>query len=168
MADFAKGSKAVFQARRTDARNKNHTGESAVADIDEPDDLPSLAISPEKVCFVIVRARDFEVRDEGAESDVDSGDDNPVPIPEEDEEDAVEEELTTFVDSMSEDEQIDLVALAWLGRGDGSIGDWADLRQQAAEAHNQRTAAYLLGIPLLPDYLEEALAAFGQSCEEFE
>lgn len=139
-----------------------------MADIDEPDDLPSLAISPEKVCFIIVRARNFEVRDEGAESDVDSADDNPVPIPEEDEEDAVEEELTTFVDSMSEDEQIDLVALAWLGRGDGSIGDWADLRQQAAEAHNQRTAAYLLGIPLLPDYLEEALAAFGQSCEEFE
>ena len=134
----------------------------------DPDDLPSLAISPEKVCFIIVRARDFEVRDEDTEPDLDASDDTTLAIPEEDEEDAVEEELTTFVDSMSEDEQIDLVALAWLGRGDGSIGDWVDLRQQAAEAHNERTAAYLLGIPLLPDYLEEALAAFGQSCEEFE
>jgi hypothetical protein len=34
--------------------------------------------------------------------------------------------------------------------------------------HNNRTASYLLGIPLLPDYLEEALAAFGRSCEEVE
>lgn len=134
----------------------------------EPEDLPSLAISPEKVCFIIERARDFEIRDEDAESDFDVSDEATIAIPEEDEEDAVEEELTTFVDSMSEDEQIDLVALAWLGRGDGSVGEWADIRQQAAEAHNERTAAYLLGIPLLPDYLEEGLAAFGQSCEEFE
>ena len=139
-----------------------------MAETADPDDLPTLAISPEKVCFIIERARDFEIRDEDADSDLDAGDDTTAPIPEEDEEDAVEEELTTFVDGMSEDEQIDLVALAWLGRGDGSVGDWADLRQQAAEAHNERTAAYLLGIPLLPDYLEEALGAFGRSCEEFE
>ena len=38
----------------------------------------------------------------------------------------------------------------------------------AARVHNRRTASYLLGIPLLPDFLEEALAAFGRSCEEFE
>jgi len=139
-----------------------------LAETADPDDLPTLAISPEKVCFIIERARDFEIRDEAADSDLDASDDTTAPIPEEDEEDAVEEELTTFVDGMSEDEQIDLVALAWLGRGDGSVGDWADLRQQAAEAHNERTAAYLLGIPLLPDYLEEALSAFGRSCEEFE
>ncbi len=67
---------------------------------------------------------------------------------------------------MSEDEQIDLVALAWLGRGDGTLDDWDNLRDEAARAHNNRTAAYLLGLPLLPDYLEEALAQFGITCEE--
>jgi hypothetical protein len=135
-----------------------------------PDELPPLAISAEKVCYVIIKAREFEAKDETTEPDPGSNptDDRMVSVLEEHGDDPVEEELTGFIDGLSEDEQVDLVALAWLGRGDGSIGDWDELRRQAQDAHNQRTAAYLLGIPLLPDYLEEALSAFGRSCEEFE
>jgi hypothetical protein len=40
------------------------------------------------------------------------------------------------------------------------------LRAEAARAHNRRTAAYLLGIPLLADYLDEAISQFGISCDE--
>ena len=69
---------------------------------------------------------------------------------------------------MSEDEQIDLVALAWLGRDDYSAVDWPEVRQEAASAHNRRTAQYLLGMPLLGDFLEEGLSMLGYSCEEFE
>ena len=58
--------------------------------------------------------------------------------------------------------------LSWLGRGDGTIDDWGDLRAEATRAHNKRTAAYLLGMPTLGDYLEEGLSQFGRSCEEFE
>ena len=54
---------------------------------------------------------------------------------------------------MNEDEQIDLVTLAWLGRGDGDAGDWNELRAEAVCSHNKRTATYLLGMPLLSDYL---------------
>ena len=82
--------------------------------------------------------------------------------------DPVDQELVAFIEAMSEDEQVDLVTLAWLGRGDGGLEDWDDLRAEAARVHNRRTASYLLGVPLLPDYLEEALAEFGRSCEEFE
>jgi hypothetical protein len=69
---------------------------------------------------------------------------------------------------LNEDEQVDLVALAWLGRGDGEIEDWSELRAEAARAHNKRTARYLLGMPMLADYLEEALSKFGHSPEEVE
>ena len=82
--------------------------------------------------------------------------------------DPVAAEIRSFIDALNEDEQIDLVALAWLGRGDAAIEDWSELRAEAARAHNKRTAAYLLGTPLIADLLEEGLAAFGQSCEEFE
>jgi hypothetical protein len=34
------------------------------------------------------------------------------------------------------------------------------LRAEAAREHTGRTASYLLGTPLLPDYLEEALSTF--------
>jgi len=40
------------------------------------------------------------------------------------------------------------------------------LRAEAARAHNRRTADYLLGIPLLADYLGEAVSLFGIECEE--
>ena len=78
------------------------------------------------------------------------------------------EELQTFINALSDEEQTDLVALMWLGRGDGTLEDWIDLRDEAQRQHNNRTAAYLLGEPLLADHLEEGLSQFGLSCEEFE
>jgi hypothetical protein len=75
-------------------------------------------------------------------------------------------ELTSFIHDLNEDEQIDLVTLTWLGRSDGDIENWDALRAQAARAHNKRTAAYLLGMPMLADRLEDALSKFGHSSEE--
>jgi Protein of unknown function (DUF3775) len=51
----------------------------------------------------------------------------------------------------------------WLGRGDGSIEEWEDLRRQAADSRNGRTARYLLGEPMLGDFLAEGLDEFGLS-----
>jgi hypothetical protein len=82
--------------------------------------------------------------------------------------DPVVEELTSFINSLSEDERIDLVALMWLGRDDYSASDWSEVRAEASRAHNERTAGYLLGTPLLGDFLEEGLSVLGRSCEEFE
>lgn len=97
-----------------------------------------------------------------------SSDDAMVSVLEDHDDDPVVQELTDFIQDLNEDEQIDLVALTWLGRGDSDLLGWDDLREEAARAHNKRTASYLLGMPLLPDYLEEALSLSGQSCEEFE
>jgi hypothetical protein len=138
------------------------------AETEEPD--VTLSISPEKVCFVIVKAREFDVKDEASEPDPGSNpsDDKDISVLEDQPDDPVVEELTSFVDSLSEDEQIDLVALVWLGRGDYTAADWPEVREEAAGAHNEKTANYLLGIPLLGDFLEEGLSLLGRSCEEFE
>jgi Protein of unknown function (DUF3775) len=82
--------------------------------------------------------------------------------------DPVVEELTSLINSLSEDKQIDLVALAWLGRDDNEASDWPEVRDEAARARNRRTSSYLLGMPLLGDFLEEGLSMLGRSCEEFE
>ncbi|HUI14954.1 MAG TPA: DUF3775 domain-containing protein [Xanthobacteraceae bacterium] len=132
------------------------------------DNPPDLSISPEKVCFIIVKARDFDAKDIVTDPDDSSNatDDGMLSILEDHKDDPVVQEISAAIFGMSEDEQVDLVALAWLGRGDGTLADWDDLRAEAARAHNKRTAAYLLGMPLLPDHLEEGLAQFGLSCEE--
>jgi len=129
-----------------------------------------LTITPEKVCFVIVKARQFDVKDETTEPDPGSNpsDDKEIAVLEEHEDDAVADELAFFIDAMTEDEQIDLVALCWLGRDDHAPEDWAGVREEAARAYNGRAAAYLLGIPLLSDFLEEGLSMLGRSCEDYE
>jgi uncharacterized protein DUF3775 len=133
-----------------------------------PDTVPNLSISPEKLGFIIAKAREFDAKDVVTDPDDSSNavDDGMLSVLEDHPDDPVVQELTAFIRAMTEDEQVDLVALAWLGRGDGTIGDWDDLRAEALRAHNKRTASYLLGMPLLPNHLEDALEEFGISAEE--
>lgn len=137
---------------------------------DAPDDDSPLTISPEKVCFVIVKAREFDAKDIVTEPDAASNpsDDRDVAVLEDHGNDPVVQELVAFINALSEDEQIDLVTLMWLGREDYTAENWDEVREEAARQHNNRTAAYLLGTPTLGDFLEEGLSLLGYSCEEFE
>jgi Protein of unknown function (DUF3775) len=129
-----------------------------------------LTISTEKVCFIIVKAREFDAKDIVTEPDPGSNptDDGDVAVLEDHADDPVLQELTSFIDVLSEDEQVDLVALTWLGRDDYEASDWATVRDEAARSHNRRTSTYLLGMPLLSDFLEEGLSMLGRSCDDFE
>ena len=53
-------------------------------------------------------------------------------------------------------------------RDDYEASDWATVRDEAARSHNRRTSTYLLGMPLLSDFLEEGLSMLGRSCDDFE
>ncbi|MBV9462485.1 MAG: DUF3775 domain-containing protein [Bradyrhizobium sp.] len=128
--------------------------------------MPELMISPEKIAFLIEKAREFDVKE--LDSDPDSGsngaDDEMLDVLEDNGRDPVMRELTGFINALTEDEQIDLVALMRLGRGDGTIEEWQDLRREAADGRNDgdgKTPSYLLGEPMLGDLLAEGLAAFG-------
>ena len=132
------------------------------------EDAPDLSIPTDKLCFLIAKAREFDAKVEVTDPDDSSNatDDAMVSVLEDHKDDPVVQEIAAVIHSMSVDEQVDLVTLAWLGRGDGTLDDWNELHAEAARAHNKRTASYLLGMPLLPDYLEEAASQFGISCEE--
>jgi hypothetical protein len=134
------------------------------------DKIPDLAISAAKVAVIIAKARQFDVKDVVTDPDTSSNasDDAMLSVLEDHRDDPVQNELTAIIRGLNDDEQIDLVGLAWLGRGDGDLADWDHLRAEAARAHNKRTAEYLLGMPTLGDDLEEALTQFGHSVEEFE
>lgn len=134
-------------------------------------DEPELAIPLEKVCYIIFKAREFDAKVAASDSDEGSNpsDDREAAVLEDRADDPVLEELTTLISDSSIDEQVDLVALMWLGRGEETTAkDWASLRAEAADAHNERTAEYLCGTPLLADYLSDGLSVLDLSCADYE
>ena len=117
-----------------------------------------LTIPIDTVGWIIVKAREFEVKEE--DSPDDAGDDsNPMSALQNRDGDATESELISWIEDLTDTEQAELVALFWMGRGDGDPSDFAELVEQARSARVGKTSRYLLGEPLLPDYLEEALEA---------
>jgi hypothetical protein len=125
-------------------------------------------INSDKVGFVIIKAREFDVQEELDVDDSNASDDHFMSVYADSKEDSVRKELKEFVDSMDEHEQCELVALCWIGRGDFSPEEW---KSAVAEARSQRqgsTADYLIGIPLVSDHLEEGLSKFDLSCQGFE
>lgn len=128
--------------------------------------MPS--INTDKVCFVAVKARELESEDEGVEADASNpSDDKFVSVLTENAYSSVRHELTGFIGAMDEDEQCELVALAWVGRGDFTASEWDGAVAQARERRKGPTAKYLLGLPLLSSYLEDGLSEFGESCEGY-
>ena len=129
--------------------------------------MAGLEISPEKVGFVIVKAREIAAKvaawDDGATTDHDA-----ESILESFSDDATQDELKGFIRDLNEDEQASLVALAWIGRGSFGPEELEEALATARAERNNRTEDYLLGMPLLPDYLEEALDRLGYSVEDAE
>jgi len=127
--------------------------------------MPELAIAADKVAFLIVKAREFDVKEDTTDDDSGSNgaDDRMVDVLEDDGADPVVREIAGFISALDEDEKADLVALMRLGRGDGGLDDWAELRSEAMRENGHRVAHYLLGEPLLGDFLADGLDAFGIS-----
>ncbi len=132
--------------------------------------MATLRISPDTVCFVVVKAREIDVKVDPAELDEGSNptDDQMTAILEDYADDATFEELKSFLQALNDEELEDLLALTWLGRGDGTIDDWDDIMAEVQDVRERHTIDYLLGTPLLADYLEAGLAEFDLSCIGFE
>jgi hypothetical protein len=124
--------------------------------------MPELQISREKVAWLIVRARELEAKvasfDDG---DTETTDEQFGSILESRKDDPTLHELTGFFDALNADEEADLVTIAWIGRGTYGPEEWKDARNTALAERSTRTERYLLGMPLLADYLEDGLVALG-------
>jgi Protein of unknown function (DUF3775) len=139
--------------------------------------MPELRISPEKVCFVVMRARQIEAKEVGGglgdgSNPSDQGIDDEAPdidALDADLDDATEMELRDAIASFNEDETLDLIALMRLGRDDAAtLDDWDEILAEVAASQDTPAADYLLGTPLLSEYLEEGLDKFGLRCTDVE
>src|ERR1700742_4216269 len=127
-----------------------------------PARTPHLDIPTDKLGFIILKAREYDVKE--GDSDPDEGsnptDDGDTDGLTDNGDDPVREELVGAIRDLNEEERVQLVALAWLGRGTYDLTEWRTALDTARSEHRKRTAEYLLGLPLLGDYLEDGLALF--------
>lgn len=132
--------------------------------------VDSLDIDLETVCFIIFKAREIDAQEDALEDDSGSNasDDGFREILTSRSDDQTYDEVKSLIDSLDIDEQSALVALTWVGRGDFDADDWDEALSTARERHNEHTAEYLLGIPLLADLLQNGLDEFGLSCADYE
>lgn len=132
-----------------------------------------LGISTNKVAYIILKAREWDVKTAPWEDADPSGctDYDNQSILEDISnvsEDATRAELSEFIAGLNEDEKARLVALVWVGRGTYGPEDFEEAVGVAKTEDTTPTENYLLGIPLLPDFLEEGLSKMGINVDEVE
>jgi hypothetical protein len=129
-----------------------------------------LEISTAKVVHVIIRAREYDAKAGIWEHSMSRGfrEDDGNSILQNFATDATRSELAEFIGGLNDDEQASLVALAWLGRGSFAPEALDDAIETAKSEKVSNTGDYLIGIPLLGDYLEEGLDKLGFSVEDAE
>jgi hypothetical protein len=128
-----------------------------------------LEISPRKVGHIIIRAREYDAKVgtwEDSSATADEGDSDA--ILEDFSDDATRSELQEFIAGLNEDEQASLVALVWIGRGSYGPDELGEAIEMAKAERTNPTENYLMGMPLLADYLEEGLDKLGYSIEDAE
>ena len=121
--------------------------------------MAEIDLNRETVQFLIDRAREFHTQDDvtfDEEPEFDD-DDWSQQFSANFAADPYYQEIKTTVDDLEPDQQMTLVALMWVGRGDFSMDEWDDAFKEAEENWNENTAEYLLGTPMLSDYLAEAI-----------
>lgn len=127
-------------------------------------------ISVDRVCYIaeLVREYSAEVPPILPESSSNSSDDGAMAVLEDTPDNPIEEELQGALEGLSEYELADLLALAWLGRGDYLRNDWDEAVQLAQDRVADGSAVQMLTeMPLLSDYLEDGLQQFDYSCREY-
>jgi len=131
--------------------------------------MPTLTITPESAFAIVLKARQFDVKVDETDPDSSSNpsDDTSVDALEFGASDDTRHELVSAISDLNDDEQRDLIALIWLGRGDFTLGEWDEARTSAIEVGRERIARYVIEIPLVSDYLQDGLSQFNQSIEDY-
>lgn len=129
-----------------------------------------LRIDPDKVCYLIVKAREFDakVAPEVPDPGGNPADDAERVVLFDYPDDPTVEEIRTCIAALNVDEAAELLALVWLGRGDFTVEEWPRAVAMARDEPDRRRPEALLQIPLLGDYLQEGLSLLGYSCRDVE
>jgi hypothetical protein len=130
-----------------------------------PEPPADFALDRETLVYIALKAKAFDglVASDDPSDGSNSADDRSMDALEDESDNPVQRELQVAIRQLSEDAKATLVALAWVGRGDYDASEWQDALVTARERGEASTARYLMGLPLLGDYLEDGADELGIS-----
>ncbi len=120
--------------------------------------MDELTLNPKFLQNLILRTRALMAED-GAASDDEGNyvDDKDPTVPRYDVADYTLAEIASEIEDLEPDQQAQLVALMWIGRGDMEPGEWEQALALATERRQGSTSDYLLSHPLLAEHWDEGL-----------
>lgn len=134
----------------------------------ESSESPNLNINSETICHIIYCAREFHAK-EGVsfpETQADSDYEyDPLQILADHQDDLTFQDAKKTIEALEPDQQIELVALMYIGRGIFDFNEWEAAKKESANNFPPQLAEYLFSKPELPYYLEKGIEFFGFSCD---
>jgi hypothetical protein len=118
-----------------------------------------LSLHPEFLRTLILKLRALMAQEELVSPDSGSNpsDDEGPAVLQDSPDNLLRTELEAEIEDLEPDQQAELVALMWIGRGDMEPEEWDEAVELAGERHDGSTAAYLLAHPHVADHLDEGL-----------
>lgn len=121
--------------------------------------MDNLTLNPEFLQSLIFKLRSVMAQEEEVSPDSGSNpaDDERAAVLQENPDNLTAAEITAQVEDLEPDQQAELVAIMWVGRGDFEPEEWEEALAMAADRTDNPTAAYLLSHPHVADYLDEGV-----------
>ena len=128
-----------------------------------PEPPSNLGVDRETLAYIVLKARAYDelTPNDDPDDGSDAIDDGFVDALEDTRGNPVGRELRAAIAGLDVDAQTSLVALVWMGRGD--FASWKDAYHAARARAEAPTWRYLMGEPLLGDYLEGGAEQIGIS-----
>jgi hypothetical protein len=123
------------------------------------DDANPLSLNPEFLRSLILKLRAVMAQEElvSPDSGSNASDDEGPATLQDSPDNMTRDEVTAQIDDLEPDQQAELVALMWIGRGDMEPEEWEEALAMAIERQDGPTARYLLAHPHVADHFDEGL-----------
>jgi hypothetical protein len=120
------------------------------------------------ICRIVQRAREIDALVPASDIDPDEDeidhDDMLAPLEDENNE-TVEVELLAVLEDLAEDQIVEVLALAMVGRGTYDASEWDEAIEIAGDPDEAPAVDQLMEMPMLAACLDAGLAAFDLSCD---
>ncbi len=125
----------------------------------------TFSINPEIVYGIINSAHEIQAK-EGVTFPDELSDTDFLQILADHKGDLTFQEIKSVIEELEPDQQVDLLTLMYVGRGDFDIEDWSSARKEAKNNLVPRLAEYLFSKPQIAEYLAKGLELLGYTDEE--